>query len=157
RALADEQQPLPLPPVPDEPDLPERFVTVDATVESLAPLLEANPRGLLMPQDEGVGWVRGMGQYKGGRGNDRQLWLSNWSGKSHMVDRKGQGLVPISIPRPFVNVICGIQPDMLSELADHQGRKEGFFDRILFVLPPASSGADWTEGTVSPASKTAWT
>ena len=45
-------------------------------------VLEDNPRGLLMVQDEGVAWVRSMGQYKGGRGNDRQFWLSAWSGKA---------------------------------------------------------------------------
>jgi hypothetical protein len=153
-ASARERKPLPV--VPEEPHSPERFLAVDATVESLAPLLEENPRGLLMPQDEGVGWVRGMGQYKGGRGNDRQFWLSNWSGKAHMVDRKAQGVVPIYIPRPFLNVICGLPPDMLSELADYQGRNDGFLHRILFVFPRASVGADWTEGTVSRDTKDAW-
>jgi hypothetical protein len=150
----DEQQPLPS--VPAEPTPPERFVVNDATVEALAPLMEGNPRGLLMHQDEGVAWVRSMGQYKGGRGNDRQFWLSTWSGKSHFVDRKSQGVVPISIPRPFINVVCGLQPDMLGELADSKGRSDGFLDRLLFVLPSAPPGADWTEATVTKASKQAW-
>jgi hypothetical protein len=155
RALPeDERKPLPL--VPDEPREPERFVVMDATVESLAPLLAQNPRGLLMPQDEGVGWVRGMGQYKQGRGNDRQFWLSTWSGKSHLVDRKSQGLVPVSIPRPFVNVMCGIQPEMLGELADHKGRNDGFLHRVLFTFPRARAGGDWTEVTVSTESQEAW-
>jgi hypothetical protein len=149
-----EQQPLPS--VPAEPAPPERLVVNDATVEALAPLLQGNPRGLLMLQDEGVGWVRSMGQYKGGRGNDRQFWLSTWSGKSHIVDRKYQDGVPISIPRPYVNVICGLQPDMLGELADSQGRSDGFIDRVLFVFPPAPPGADWTDSTVTPTSKQAW-
>jgi hypothetical protein len=155
RALPEDQcRPLPL--VPPEPKLPERFVVMDATVESLAPILEANPRGLLMAQDEGVAWVRGMGQYKGGRGNDRQFWLSNWSGKSHLVDRKTQGNVPVSIPRPFINVICGIPPEMLNELADYQGRNDGFLHRILFVFPKATTGADWSEVTLSKDSKEVW-
>lgn len=151
---AGERQSLPAP--PEEPAAPERFVAVDATVESLAPLLAANPRGLLMPQDEGVGWVRGMGQYKGGKGNDRQFWLSGWSGKGHMVDRKGQGSVPITIPRPFINVVGSIPPDMLGELDDHRSRQDGFLHRILFTFPRAKAGADWTEVTVSPESKQAW-
>jgi hypothetical protein len=155
RALPEEQR-QPLPPRPTEPPRPERFVAVDATVESLGPLLEENPRGLLMPQDEGVAWVRGMGQYKGGRGNDRQFWLSAWSGKSHMVDRVSLALVPISIPRPFINVICGLPPDMLSELADCQGRNDGFLHRILFAIPRCAGAADWEESTVSLASKQAW-
>jgi hypothetical protein len=146
----------PLPAVPDEPPKPDRLVVVDVTVESLGPLLEENPRGLLMVQDEGVGWVRSMGQYKGGRGNDRQFWLSNWSGKTHIVDRKSQGIVPIGIPRPFANVICGLPPDMLNELADHQGRNDGFLHRVLFAFPKATVGADWTNATVSEASRRAW-
>jgi hypothetical protein len=155
RALpAEERQPLPS--VPEEPAEPERFVVVDATIESLAPLLARNPRGLLMPQDEGVGWVRGMGQYKGGRGNDRQFWLSAWSGKSHFVDRKSNGLVPLSIPRPFINVVTGIQPDMLGELADRQGRNDGFLHRILFSFPKGTGGTSWTEITVSQRSKDTW-
>jgi hypothetical protein len=146
----------PPPDAPEVPGKPEPFVVMEATVESLAPLLEENPRGLLMPQDEGVGWVRGMGQYKGGRGNDRQFWLSNWSGKSHMVDRKSQGVLPVSIPRPFVNVVCGIPPDMLGELADYQGRNDGFSHRVLFVYPRAAAGTDWTEATVTDGARQAW-
>jgi Protein of unknown function (DUF3987) len=65
--------------------------------------------------------------------------------------------VPISIPRPFVSVICGIQPEMLNELADHQGRNDGFLNRILFVFPLATRGTDWTDATVGAASKQAWT
>jgi hypothetical protein len=147
----DERQPVPV-----APKTPERFVVMDATIESLAPILEENPRGLVMAQDEAVAWVRGMGQYKGGRGNDRQFWLSNWSGKSHLVDRKSQGSVPISIPRPFVNMIGGIPPDMLNELADYQGRNDGFLHRILFVFPRATAGSDWSEVTLSKESKEAW-
>jgi hypothetical protein len=155
RALpAGERQPRPQ--APAEPEPPERLVVMDATVESLAPLLERNPRGLLMAQDEVVGWVRGMGQYKGGRGNDRQFWLSAWSGTSHFVDRKSQGLVPVTIARPFVNVVGGAPPEMLTELADHKGRRDGFLDRLLFVFPRACAGADWSEAAVSDAAKQAW-
>jgi hypothetical protein len=153
---AAEGERRPLPALPDEPPKPDRLVVVDVTVEGLGPILEANPRGLLIPQDEGVAWVRSMGQYKGGRGNDRQFWLSNWSGKTHIVDRKSQGIVPISIPRPFVNVICGLPPDMLNELADHQGHNDGFLHRALFAFPRATVGADWTNATVSEASRRAW-
>jgi Protein of unknown function (DUF3987)/Domain of unknown function (DUF3854) len=155
RSLPSDER-VPLPPAPTKPPNPERFVAGEATVESLAPLLADNPRGLVMVQDEGVGWTKSMGQYKGGHGNDRQFWLANFSRKSHLVDRKSQGAMPINIPRPFVSVICGIQPEMLSELADHQGRNDGFLHRILFVLPTASSGADWTDHTVSDASRTTW-
>src|SRR5262249_4494358 len=69
RSLPADQR-RPLPDVPDQPPLPERFVVMNATVESLAPILEANPRGLLMSQDEALSWVLGMDQYRNGKGND---------------------------------------------------------------------------------------
>lgn len=144
------------PPPPSEPTPPERLVVVDATVEGLAPILEWAPRGVLMIQDELAGWVAAMNQYKGGKGNDRQFWLSTWSGKAHLVDRKAQGTVPISIPRPFVNVLGGIQPDMLGTLADPQGRSDGFVHRVLFSFPTPVGTADWAEDTISAASAAAW-
>jgi hypothetical protein len=48
----------------------------DATTEAIAPHLEWNPRGLGISKDEGVALVRGFNQYKQGKGNDRQFFLS---------------------------------------------------------------------------------
>lgn len=152
----DSGSPLSLPAVPEKPTRPDRFVAVDATVEALAPLLQQNPRGLLLHQDEGVGWVRGMDQYKGGRGNDRQFWMSVFSGSQHIGDRKIQHGEAVSVPRPFINVIIGLQPDMLSELNDARGRRDGFLDRILPVMPRASTGNEWSDATVSEEAATAW-
>jgi hypothetical protein len=73
-----------------------------------------------------------------------------------LVDRKAQGVVPISIPRPFLNIICGLPPDLLNEFADYRGRNDGFLDRLLFVFPRSSPGTYWTEATVSEAAKGAW-
>ncbi|MBL8797630.1 MAG: DUF3987 domain-containing protein [Planctomycetia bacterium] len=141
---------------PQAPVPPERSFAVDYTVESLAPLLQQSPRGLLVAHDEGAGWVQKMNEYKGGKGSDRQFWLSIWSGTSLVVDRKSQGPIPVSIPRPFVNVICGLPPDMLSELADRNDRRDGFLDRILFVMPPARTNKFWTDATVTPEAREAW-
>jgi hypothetical protein len=151
---ADERQPLP--PEPTKPPRPERTIVRDATVESLAPLLERNPRGLLMPCDELVAWVRSQGQYKGGRGNDRQFWLSTFSGSPHFVDRKSQDGIPVSISRPFVNVIGNLPPDMVGELTDANGRSDGFLHRILFAFPDAAPAAAWTDATISPAASQTW-
>jgi hypothetical protein len=141
---------------PRESSRPERLVVGEATVESLAPILASNPRGLLMIHDEGSSWVRGMGQYKGGRGNDKQFWLSCFSGQDYTVDRKSQGVVPISIRSPFINVVCNLPPDMLNELADSHGRKDGFLDRLLFTFPEAVVASEWNDEEVSRASLNAW-
>jgi hypothetical protein len=96
RAVAPEDR-VPVPAGEPEPEVPERYTVTDTTVERLSTLLGQNPRGLLLRVDELLGWYRGMGQYKGGRGSDRQFWLSAWSRQSYLVDRVGKG-VPLSIP-----------------------------------------------------------
>jgi hypothetical protein len=109
-----------------------------------------------MPLDEGTAWITGMNMYRGGRGNDRQFWLSIWSGKPILVDRVTQGGVPTTIPRPFINVIGNVTPDLLTEFADHKGRRDGFLDRILFVFPQAHGSSDWNEATLSDEAREAW-
>jgi hypothetical protein len=145
-----------VPPPGTEPPAPKRFLTTEATSEALHLLLKQNPRGLLMYVDELVGWVRSHGQYKGGRGNDRQLWLSTWSLKPLAVDRKAQGGTVISVPRPFVAVLGGLQSEMLNELEDRSRRNDGFIHRVLFVSPQPKPDTTWTEETVSAKSRDAW-
>ncbi len=142
------------PPLPPKPVL-RRIATVDATTESLAPLLANNPRGMVTLKDELSGWISSMNQYKGGKGSDRQFYLSCWSGQPAIVDRKSQP-EPIIVARPFLNVIGGIQPDMLSVLRDEQGRADGFVDRILFAYPNGLGVPPWSEQGVDEVVERDW-
>jgi hypothetical protein len=95
-----------------------------------------NPRGLVVISDEITGWVLGMNEYKGGKGSDRQFWLSAWSGEPVKVDRKGnreEGSV--IVPHPFLNVLGGIQPDMLQLLKNENSLEDGFLHLIAFSWP----------------------
>lgn len=139
------KQGLAAPPPPKAPDA-ERVRVNDTTVEALIPTLKENPRGVLLERDELVGWVKGMDQYKaGGRGNERQFWLSVWSNEPVSVDRKGQQ-GPVSVLRPFIGVIGSIQPDVLPELAEN--REDGMLERFLFAYP-RTLNALWTEDEIS--------
>jgi Protein of unknown function (DUF3987) len=139
------KQGLAAPPPPRAPDA-ERVRVNDTTVEALIPILKENPRGVQLERDELVGWVKGMDQYKaGGRGNERQFWLSVWSNEPVSVDRKGQQ-GPVSVLRPFIGVIGSIQPDVLPELAEN--REDGMLERFLFVYP-RTLNALWTEDEIS--------
>jgi len=136
---------LAAPPPPRAPDARRAWVN-DTTVEALIPILKQNPRGLLLERDELVGWVKSMDQYKsGGKGSERQFWLSTWSGKQVSVDRKSQE-GPISVLKPFISVIGGIQPDVLEDLAEN--REDGMLERFLFVYPETLN-AMWTEDDIS--------
>jgi uncharacterized protein DUF3987 len=135
-------------PAPPRSPVAERVHVNDTTVEALIPILKENPRGLLLERDELVGWVKGMDQYKsGGRGAERQFWLSTWSNRPVKVDRKGQQ-GPISALRPFISVIGSIQPDVMPELAEN--REDGMLERFLFAYPPTLN-AEWTEAEISDA------
>ena len=141
-------------PTPPSKPILQRVTTGDATTESLAPILRDNPRGLLMGHDELAGWVRSLNQYKGGKGADRQFYLSVWAGQPLIIDRKGKE--PIIVPHPFLNVMGGIQPDMLPLLADEKGRADGFLDRILCSFPETMPAQHWSEHTVEAHIKQQW-
>jgi len=111
-----------------------QLLTVDATVEALASIISSNPRGVLMERDELTGWVLSMNQYKGGKGADRQLWLSFWNGASVVINRKGRP-DPLVLSNPFVCVTGGLTPDCLDDLVDGRGREDGFLPRILLAYP----------------------
>ena len=135
----------PAPPPPNEPRM-NRTLVEDTTVEALAVILEGTPRGVVAARDELSGWVRSMDQYKqGGRGADRQFWLSAWSNSYASVDRKSRG-EPLILTRPFVSVYGSIQPGVLHELGDK--REDGLLDRFLFSYPePIPS--QWTDDEIS--------
>jgi hypothetical protein len=130
---------------PKEPDKPHmgRVVVDDITVEAVAKVLEENGRGVIMIKDELVGLVTSCNQYKGGRGSDRQFWLSNWAGVSVTVDRKGRD-VPYIVPHPFCAAVGGMQPDLLASLRDEKGRADGMLDRFLFGFPEPSPSPSWS-------------
>lgn len=118
----------------DEPEL-RRIATSDTTTEALAPLLAKNPRGLTVAPDEMTKWVMGMDQYRGGKGGDRPFYLSAWGGEPVFIDRAKQMREPIAVPHPFLTVIGGMTPDMLTSLSEGKGREDGFMARVLFSFP----------------------
>jgi hypothetical protein len=151
RKKADSQQPeqtkQPPPPKPENPKMTQ-LLTVDATVEALASVLENNPRGLLMERDELTGWVLSMNQYKGGKGSDRQMWLSFWHGGAVVINRKGRP-DPLVLSKPLVCVTGGLTPDCLDDLVDVRGREDGFLPRVLLAYPDPVT-LKYSEATVTP-------
>src|SRR5579871_2813999 len=138
---------------PSKPRYPHVY-TSDATTEAMACMLQETPRGFAMMKDEVTSWVSSMNQYKaGGKGNDRQFWLSCWSGGQAKVDRKNQGESgPVIVHRPFVTVFGNIQPDMIGMLCDERAREDGFIHRILFSYPASKR---WPERIGEPLSEDA--
>jgi hypothetical protein len=113
----------------------------DATTEATAKVLVDNPRGVVMVKDEMMGFIKGMNQYKtGGKGADREFWLSAWAGAPAKTNRAGTHETgPLVVQHPFVGVAGMLCPDSLPELLG-EGRAgtapaDGFLDRFLLSFP----------------------
>ncbi|MCH7839684.1 MAG: DUF3987 domain-containing protein [Planctomycetes bacterium] len=112
-----------------------RYLVDQTTLEALAPILCENPRGVLLARDESSGWVRGMNEYKGGKGSDLSNWLQMYDAGTVIVDRK-TGRQTIHIPRAAVSVTGTIQPDTLREVLTPELFACGFAARLLLAAPP---------------------
>jgi hypothetical protein len=137
----DEQDPKERGPRP----IRETVYVCDVTTEKLAEILQDNPRGVVVIRDELTGWVASMNQYRAnGRGADRQFFLSSWAGEPVCVDRKNRD-EPVFVAHPFVAVVGGLPPDLLTRLRGEQDIADGFLDRILFSypVPPRAVGETW--------------
>src|SRR5262249_39642563 len=72
------------------------------------------------------------------------------------VDRKSLE-DPILVGEPFLNLLGGIQPEMLGTLEDERGREDGFIHRFLFSfpLPPGRRDLSKAKG-VSQSARETW-
>ena len=104
-------------------------------------MLGSNP-GVAIIRDEIGGWVAAMDQYRGGKGRDRQQYLSLWSAGTIKADRKTGD--SIYVRNPVCCVVGGIQPDLASDLHNAAANRDGFVERILPVVPDVGV-AQWTD------------
>jgi putative DNA primase/helicase len=123
--------------------------TTDATIEAVKLVLDGNPDGICYPADELSGWLRSLGQYKGGKGSDRQHWLSIWSGVQVVCNRATRP-EPTIIDNPFVAITGGFQPATVGDLVAN-GREDGLAARFLLAWPGAPENTAWTEDVVKGA------
>ncbi len=129
--------------MPKKPDVPAcvRYLVSDSTVESLVPILSANPRGVLLCRDELGGWLQSFNQYKGGKGADLQNWLEMHRGGPVITDRKTTGT--LRALRAAVSVCGTVQPGTLSRLLTPEYFEAGLSARMLLAAPP-SKLKKWT-------------
>jgi hypothetical protein len=153
-AIEKGRGPIGDPPPKPAPPTCRRLIASDITVEALGKVLSENPRGIGVVRDELTGWVRSFNQYRGGRGADRQFYLSSWSGVGVEIDRKTQG-DPIILPRPVLAILGGLPPDILRELSDERGYQDGLVHRIVFAYPDPVIDA-WVPEDVSVDLEAAW-
>ncbi len=115
-----------------EPDRPvcKELIINDATTESINKALQNNPNGLILYQDELIAFIKSLNRYS--KGSDLEYFIGIWKNTLIKVNRKSSD--PIIIAHPFMSVIGGIQPSVLSSFADGK-IGNGFLARILFAYP----------------------
>ncbi|MBY6219018.1 DUF3987 domain-containing protein [Qipengyuania aquimaris] len=116
----------------DEPCEPSRrrALTMDSTPESLGPILQGNPQGVLAFRDELAGWFTSFERYSPG---GREFWLEAFNGSTFVIDRKG-AKEPIVLPFNGVSVLGGIQPAKLAD-ALLASPDDGLTARFLWAWP----------------------
>jgi hypothetical protein len=102
----------------------------DYTLEALYSVHSHNRRSIGVYIDELAGWFKNFERYN--KNSQQEFWLSAWSGKAISIDRKMTE--PFLISHPFISVAGTIQTGLLAEIAKENRDKNGFIDRMLFVL-----------------------
>jgi hypothetical protein len=143
-----------LPPAEPEEPRAERVIVSDTTVEALAPILLANPRGLLLARDELAGWIGSFDRYanRGKTSADSANWLSMFNAESIIVDRKTGTPRTIHVPQAAVSVVGGIQPAILRRALGREHRENGLLARLLLTCPPQRP-KHWTEDDINPSAE----
>jgi len=138
-----------------EPKWSRSFYASGLTLEGCRTALEEGHGGLVCTFSELSSFISSQGQYKGGRGDDREAWLVMYDGKPARILRAGKSL---TIPESSVSICGGIQPRVL--IAVFGDAKAVFLDdgtvfRFLLTYEP-SSNYELTKATWSDQHRAAW-
>ncbi|MBE9176781.1 DUF3987 domain-containing protein, partial [Synechocystis salina LEGE 06155] len=122
--------------IPDPPQR-QRYLLVDATPEKIVKIHAESKQGFLIYRDEWGGYIKSFNKYRNGVGDDREIDLSEFNGSALIRDRVGDS--SIFINKSSVSRTGGVQPDVLTELANKGQDADGFFARWLVSNPPYPS------------------
>ncbi|MEG4294319.1 DUF3987 domain-containing protein [Microcoleus sp. C2C3] len=122
------------PPVPPHP--PREFYVDNITVESLDEIKGFQPnKAFTMIKDELSGLFASHGAYKGGRGSDKESFLSGWGGGGVKKNRRSKDS-RVSLARDSLSITGGIQPDKLRTLFGDFTDGQGEWARFLWYQMP---------------------
>ena len=102
-----------------EPRRARSFFVSDLTLEGLRVELDDHPTGgLVVVHEELSSFISCQNAYRGGRGSDREAWISLWSGHPARVVRKAES---VFLNGGRVSVFGGIQPGVFRAVFSDQG------------------------------------
>ena len=119
-------------------------VISDFTQEAMLSIHYDNPRGIVLLVDEVVSLFNSVKRYST-KSNLIEDLLSAYSGQQLKAVRKSE-VFPICIPHPCINLIGGIQTNLLDEIFRKEYVANGLTDRFLFVFPKNKKIPKWQIG-----------
>jgi hypothetical protein len=125
------------------------YYFTDTTGEGLLYQYQAHPNnGMLYLVDELAGLFAKRGKYSGGRGSERQDFLSAFDGAGATVLRADG--TRADLENVLLSVYGTIQPEVLKQLMQDCSDPDGQWARFLFVNQPLAPSRlpDYAEGTV---------
>jgi hypothetical protein len=139
------------PPAKPAESVCQRYIVSDTTIEALAAILAANPRGVLLYRDELAGWLSSFARYKSAsQATDLPAWLSIHSTGPVRVDRKTGAVKTLYVPRSFVAITGSIQPRALRRALGPEFFDCGLPARMLLAMPPRRP-RQWRDSSVPDA------
>ena len=113
----------------------------DFTPEAFVKAHYFNPRGVGLYTDEIAGFFNSFNQYR--KGSEEESYLSAWSGKPIIKNRiSGEEM---RVDNTKVDIIGTMQEAILSSVFQSNKMKNGFIDRLLFVLPHKYVDNKWND------------
>ena len=113
----------------------------DFTPEAFVKAHYFNPRGIGLYTDEIAGFFNSFNQYR--KGSEEESYLSAWSGKPIIKNRISGD--EMRVDNTKVDIIGTMQEAILSSVFQSNKMKNGFIDRLLFVLPYKYVDNKWND------------
>jgi len=126
---------------PEKP-VHKEILVIDFTIEKLFSIIKDNPHGNLVLVNELNRLVSNLNRY--GKGSDEGYWIEFFDGNQVKYERKGSGEY-INVFRPYVSVIGGMQPGLLSRMFGGARMASGFTTRFLKIFPDITEMPKWKQ------------
>jgi hypothetical protein len=115
------------------------------TIEALVDSIQHHPNaGSMVMLDELAQFYKSLDMYRGGKGSDRQQWLTIWNGSGLKNNRKSSGA--IVLPQTSIGILGGIQPETIKNMVSGDDSQfDGLWNRFSFVGLPQFKTSAFTE------------
>jgi len=139
----------------EEPKWSRSYFVSGLTLEGIRSALQQGHGGITCLLNELSSFITGQGQYKSGKGDDREAWLALHDGSPARIVRAGSS---VTIQGARISICGGIQPEVFRSVFGDKGGlflTDGTIFRFLLTYEPAGH-FELTRATWNNHHKAAW-